>query len=134
LSDYCLNQSDLFRLLMFLCWIASHYLLYLPLTLWVRISLRRGVLDTILCDKVCQWLEIQSYLQIYTTTGKQKWTQGLVRSPHTFIYDFYHISYYNWLGLSVVCPFISFFMPLPTKSKLYTYVLKSFTEKIKIYI
>jgi hypothetical protein len=29
---------------------------YQPLMLWVRISLRRGVLDTILCDKVCQWL------------------------------------------------------------------------------
>ena len=27
-----------------------------PLTLWVRISLRRGVLDTTLCDKVYQWL------------------------------------------------------------------------------
>jgi len=26
------------------------------LTLWVRIHLRRGVLDTKLCDKVCQWL------------------------------------------------------------------------------
>ena len=26
-----------------------------PLVLWVRISLRRGVLDTTLCDKVCQW-------------------------------------------------------------------------------
>jgi len=25
-----------------------------PLTLWVRTPLRRGVLDTILCDKVCQ--------------------------------------------------------------------------------
>jgi hypothetical protein len=25
------------------------------LTLWVRIPLRRGVVDTILCDKVCQW-------------------------------------------------------------------------------
>jgi hypothetical protein len=25
-------------------------------TLWVRIPLRRGVLDTTLCDKVCQWL------------------------------------------------------------------------------
>ena len=24
--------------------------------LWVRIPLRRDVLDTILCDKVCQWL------------------------------------------------------------------------------
>ena len=27
-----------------------------PLTLWAPILLRRGVLDTTLCDKVCQWL------------------------------------------------------------------------------
>ena len=27
-----------------------------PLKLWVRLSLRRGVLDTTLSDKVCQWL------------------------------------------------------------------------------
>ena len=27
-----------------------------PLMLWVRIPLRRGVLDTTLCDQVCQWL------------------------------------------------------------------------------
>jgi hypothetical protein len=27
-----------------------------PLKLWVQVSLRRGVLDTTLCDKVCQWL------------------------------------------------------------------------------
>jgi hypothetical protein len=27
-----------------------------PLTLWIRIPLRRGVLDSTLCDKVCQWL------------------------------------------------------------------------------
>ena len=27
-----------------------------PLTLWVRTLLRRGVLNTTLCDKVCQWL------------------------------------------------------------------------------
>jgi hypothetical protein len=27
-----------------------------PLTLWVRIPLRRGVLDTTLCDKICQLL------------------------------------------------------------------------------
>ena len=27
-----------------------------PLMLWVRIPLKRGVLDTTLCDKVCQWL------------------------------------------------------------------------------
>jgi hypothetical protein len=27
-----------------------------PLTLWVQIQFRRGVLDTTLCGKVCQWL------------------------------------------------------------------------------
>jgi hypothetical protein len=27
-----------------------------PLSLWVRIPLRRGVLDTTLCDQACQWL------------------------------------------------------------------------------
>ena len=27
-----------------------------PLQLWMWIPLRRGVLDTTLCDKVCQWL------------------------------------------------------------------------------
>ena len=26
------------------------------LDLWIRISFKRGVLDIILCDKVCQWL------------------------------------------------------------------------------
>jgi hypothetical protein len=35
------------------CLLISAYLS--PLTLWVRIPLRRGVLDT-LCDKVSQWL------------------------------------------------------------------------------
>ena len=29
-----------------------------PLTLRVRTPLRRGILDTTLCDKVCQWLVI----------------------------------------------------------------------------
>jgi hypothetical protein len=28
------------------------------LKLWVRIPFRRGVLDTTLCDKVCQWLAV----------------------------------------------------------------------------
>jgi hypothetical protein len=29
-----------------------------PLTFWVRIPLRRGVLDTTLCDKDCQWIAV----------------------------------------------------------------------------
>ena len=40
------------------CWIYDYLCNQcpLPLTLWVRILLRRGVVDTTLCDKVCQWL------------------------------------------------------------------------------
>ena len=42
-----------------LTWIKIHYLCnrcLSPLTLWVRIPLMRFVLDTTLCDQVCQWL------------------------------------------------------------------------------
>jgi hypothetical protein len=41
-------------------WIYNHLcnlcLSVSPLKLWVRIQFRRGVLDTTLCDRVCQWL------------------------------------------------------------------------------
>ena len=47
------------------------------LVLWVQIPLRRGVVDTTLCDKVCQWL----------ATGQ--WF-----SPGT---PFFSTNEYNWL-------------------------------------
>jgi hypothetical protein len=37
-----------------------------PLTLWVRTLLRRGVLDTTLCDKVRQWLAISWWFSLGT--------------------------------------------------------------------
>jgi hypothetical protein len=37
-----------------------------PLTLWVRILLRQGVLDTTLCDKVCQWLAVGQWFSLGT--------------------------------------------------------------------
>ena len=37
-----------------------------PLTLWVRIPLKRGVLDTTLCDKVCQWLAAGRWFSLGT--------------------------------------------------------------------
>ena len=37
-----------------------------PLTLWVRISRRRGVLDTTLCDKVCQCLATDRWFSLGT--------------------------------------------------------------------
>ena len=36
--------------------LATHMHVYLPFKLIVQIPLRRGVLDTTLCDKVCHWL------------------------------------------------------------------------------
>ena len=35
----------------------------LQLKLWVQIPLRQGVLDTTLCDKVCQWLAAGKFSQ-----------------------------------------------------------------------
>jgi hypothetical protein len=37
-----------------------------PLKLWVRIPLRRGVLDKTLCDKVCQWLATGLWFSLVT--------------------------------------------------------------------
>ena len=37
-----------------------------PLTLWVWIPLRWGVLDTTLCDKVCQWLATGRWFSLDT--------------------------------------------------------------------
>jgi hypothetical protein len=39
------------------------------LTLWVWILFRRGVLDTTLCDKVCQWLAAGLWFCLGTTVS-----------------------------------------------------------------
>ena len=41
-----------------------------PLTLWARISLRRCVLDTTVCDKVCQWLAAGRWFSPVSSTNK----------------------------------------------------------------
>ena len=43
--------------------------LQLPV-LWVRIPLRRGVLDTTLCDKVCLWLATGQWFSLVSSTNK----------------------------------------------------------------
>ena len=47
---YLLTITCMEFLLIYMC---NHCLS--PLKLWVLIQLRRGVLDTTVCDKVCQW-------------------------------------------------------------------------------
>jgi len=41
-----------------------------PLTLWGRTPLRRGELDTTLCDKVCQWLATSRWFSLVSYTNK----------------------------------------------------------------
>ena len=54
-------KHDFLIFQMFLCnqWLS-------PLTLRVRILLKRSVLDTILCDKVCQWLVASQWFSLGT--------------------------------------------------------------------
>ena len=41
-----------------------------PLTLWVPFLLRRGVLDTTLCDRVCKWLAASRWFTPVSSTNK----------------------------------------------------------------
>ena len=54
-SCSCYNE-DCLALRPFINMVAFIRHVFGTLMLWVRISLMRGVLDTTLCDKVCQWL------------------------------------------------------------------------------
>ena len=44
------------------------------LMLWVRIQLRQGVLDTTLCDKVCQWLAAGQWFSLGTPASSNNKT------------------------------------------------------------
>ena len=46
-----------------------------PLTLWVRIPLGQSVLDTTLCDKVCQWLAIGRCFSLGTPVSSTNKTE-----------------------------------------------------------
>jgi len=74
------------------CWIYNY--LYSqclsPLTLWVPIPLRGGVLDTTLCDKVSQWLPSGRWFSPISTTNKtdRRVITYLIKiiSPHLLIF------------------------------------------------
>ena len=51
-------------------WYCEPYQSVLPLTLWVQIALSRGVLDSILSDKVCQWLAAGRWFSLVSSTNK----------------------------------------------------------------
>jgi hypothetical protein len=50
-----------------------------PLTLWVRIHLRRGILDITLCDKVCQWFATGRWFYSGTPVSSIKYLRILER-------------------------------------------------------
>jgi hypothetical protein len=43
---------------------------YVCNNLWIRIPFRRGVLDTTLCDKICQWLATGRWFSPVSSTNK----------------------------------------------------------------
>ena len=50
-----------------------------PLMLWVRTPLRRGVLDTTLCDQVCYWLATGRWFSPGTTVSSTNKTEILLK-------------------------------------------------------
>ena len=44
--------------------------------LWVRTPTRQGVLDTTLCDKVCQWLATSQWFSLGTLVSSTNKTDG----------------------------------------------------------
>jgi hypothetical protein len=68
------------------CWI-DNYLCnqcLSPLTLWVQIPLRRRVLDTTLCDKVCQSLAAGRWFSPGTPVTSINKTKNLLLSQYIF--------------------------------------------------
>ena len=94
----------------------------LPLTLWVRIPLRRDVLDTTLCDQVCQWLATGRWFSPGTpvsstnNTDRNDITEIVLKVafntiPHhvTFIHlNKIYIEIMKKFNLKILCQFWSF--------------------------
>ena len=61
------------------------------LTLWVQILHRRGVLNTTLCDKVCQWLATGRWFSSGTPPLERYWVMGL--EINSFLASTMHIPF-----------------------------------------
>jgi hypothetical protein len=69
------------------------------LTLWVQIQLRRGVVDTTLCDKVCQWLATGQWFSPDTPLSYRYSFRVRVMVFHA---TFNNISVISWLSVLLV--------------------------------
>jgi hypothetical protein len=66
-----------------------------PIMLWVRIPLRRGVLDITFCDKVCQLLAVARWLFPGTPVSSTNKTEILLKVTVNFITLTLHIYLLN---------------------------------------
>ena len=91
-----------------------------PLTLWERIQLKWNVIDTILCDNVCQWLEAGRWLSlvlwpilIYIVQPCNFYQMGLNKHGLFIFVSFkavkWEIIYMCVKGVSIFPPFPWFF-------------------------
>ena len=87
-----------------------------PLTLWIRISLMRGVLDTTLCDKVYQWLAAGRWFSPDTPVSSTNETDChditeilLEVALNTIIINWFLFLYFFWGRWSLSIFFIFYF-------------------------
>jgi hypothetical protein len=89
-----------------------------PLTFWVRIPLRWGVLDTTLCDKVCQWIATGRWFSLGTPVSSTN------KTDRHDINEIWLTVAWNTLTLTETWYFIFFLWPW----KLESAKLNEFTE------
>jgi hypothetical protein len=82
-----------------------------PLKMWVRTPLRRDVLDTTLCGKVCQWLATSRWFS-------QNWNIATV-------YIFMYFEYFFFSFFFILSKFQMDFHSWPATSKYFSYQIIS---------
>jgi len=87
------------------------------LMFWVRIPLRRGVLDTTLCEKVCQWLAAGRWFSRVSSTNKtdrHDITEILMKVALNTIKSTYHLTSVAPLSLYYTIGRLWSFTPIQT--------------------
>jgi hypothetical protein len=65
-----------------------------PLTLWVQILIRRGLLNTTWCDKVCQWIATgRLFLLVLLLRKLKKWR--IISNSYLIHFTLFYISLKN---------------------------------------
>jgi hypothetical protein len=113
---FIVDPLYLYAWLSLLWWYGSWIYNYLcnqclsPLTLSVRIPLRRGVFDTTLCDKVCQWLATGQWFSLGTPVSSTTKTDC-----HNVIYEIL-----LKVALSIIKAFVKYLLQIFLCSLIWT--------------